>query len=100
MITKSFLILTILLLLNGCDKKPQPCVPQPCVKQKCYHSKLPIYPVPKKGKTMTKPIDNGDGTCVVVSKELLELHTNKEHYKRNCWKYESVNRKLNKRNKK
>jgi len=95
-----FLSLTTLLLLNGCGQKLKPCVPQPCTKQKCYHPTLPIYPTPTNNKSFTKPIDNGDGTCIVVIDELLGLHTSKEIYKKNCYRYASINTKLNRRNKK
>ena len=95
-----FLSLITLLLLSGCSQKAKPCVPQPCTKQKCYHSKLPIYSTPTDNKQFTDPIDNGDGTCVVVIDDLLGLHTSKEIYKKTCGKYASINRKLNKRNKK
>ena len=91
---RQLFLLSIILLLNGCSQKIPDCQPVPCKQQECLFPKMPSYKTPASNK-ITKPKDLGDGTCVVVIDELLELHRNNKKLREICWKYDSVNKRVN-----
>lgn len=88
------LLTTLALSLGGCSQKMKDCQPVPCTKTVCIFPKMPSYKTPQ-SKPFTKPIDRGDGTCIVVISELIELHSNKEKLSEICWKYNSINKRVN-----
>lgn len=92
---KLILLILITFLLNGCNEPDLP-EPEPCKEQECYYPHLPTYKVPA-SKKFTKPINQGDGTCIVVITELLELSNNNKTLRGIVWKHTAVNIKVNER---
>lgn len=96
---KIVLLVLIIYILNGCGRNNNelvPCKPVPCTQQKQSFVKLPTYKTP-----VSRPFkvvkDLGDGTSIVRNVDLLEVVANIDKYKKICWRYASVNIRLNKR---
>lgn len=92
---KLILLILITFLLSGCNE-PELKEPEPCKEQQCYYPTLPTYKTPT-SRPFTKPIPRGDGTCIVVIDDLLELSSNNKQLRDIVWKYTSVNIKVNER---
>lgn len=91
----SLLALSTIFFLNSCKDDPKPCSPVPCTEQKCSYEKLPTYRIPPK-VVWTKPIDLGDGTCIVKIDELVAQSNRSDTIVNICWKYYMINDKINK----
>jgi hypothetical protein len=76
-----FLIFT----LNSCCKT--------CVDKTCTFPKLPIYKTPTGHKFSVNPLD--ENRSIIVNSVLFELVRNNAKLRGTCWKYATINKKIN-----